>query len=71
MVMTPLQLISRNALDSADKNSGRNSQGKMTMRYTGGGQSRDIVSFSKRKRRNSSDSEVIEYDPNRTAFMHC
>jgi ribosomal protein L2 len=60
MVMTPLQLISRNALYSADKNSGgRNSQGKMTMRYTGGGhkQRYRIIDF-KEQGRNSCDSEV-------------
>jgi large subunit ribosomal protein L2 len=36
------------------KNSGgRNSQGKMTMRYTGGGQSRDIVSLISNVQKNS------------------
>jgi large subunit ribosomal protein L2 len=52
MVMTPLQLISRNA-DSADKNSGgRNSQGKMTMRYTGGGhkQRYRIIDFKEQRK---------------------
>jgi ribosomal protein L2 len=60
MVMTPLQLISRKLFDSADKNSGgRNSQGKMTMRYTGGGhkQRYRIIDF-KEQGRNSCDSEV-------------
>jgi large subunit ribosomal protein L2 len=70
MVMTPLQLTGT-LFDSADKNSGgRNSQGKMTMRYTGGGhkQRYRIIDF-KEQGRNSCDSESIEYDPNRTAFI--
>jgi large subunit ribosomal protein L2 len=51
MVMTPLQLISRNAFDSADKKpGGRNSQGKMTMRYGGGHKQRyRIIDFKRTK----------------------
>jgi large subunit ribosomal protein L2 len=53
------------------KNSGgRNSQGKMTMRYTGGGhkQRYRIIDFKRTKEGIPATVKSIEYDPNRTAF---
>ena len=54
------------------KNSGRNNQGKITVRHRGGGAKRKyrIIDF----KRNSKDGVpakvvAIEYDPNRTAFI--
>ena len=54
------------------KNSGgRNSQGKMTMRYTGGGhkQRYRIIDFKRTKVGIPATVKSIEYDPNRTAFI--
>ena len=54
------------------KNSGgRNSQGKMTMRYTGGGhkQRYRIIDFKRTKEGIPASVKSIEYDPNRTAFI--
>jgi large subunit ribosomal protein L2 len=54
------------------KNSGgRNSQGKMTMRYTGGGhkQRYRIIDFKRTKDGIPATVKSIEYDPNRTAFI--
>jgi large subunit ribosomal protein L2 len=54
------------------KNSGgRNSQGKMTMRYTGGGhkQRYRIIDFKRTKEGIPATVKSIEYDPNRTAFI--
>ena len=54
------------------KNSGgRNSQGKMTMRYTGGGhkQRYRIIDFKRSKEGIPATVKSIEYDPNRTAFI--
>ena len=54
------------------KNSGgRNSQGKMTMRYTGGGhkQRYRIIDFKRTKDGIPASVKSIEYDPNRTAFI--
>lgn len=50
---------------------GRNSQGKMTMRYTGGGHKRRyrIIDFKRAKTGIPAIIKSIEYDPNRTAFI--
>ena len=51
------------------KNSGgRNSQGKMTMRYTGGGhkQRYRIIDFKRSKEGIPATIKSIEYDPNRS-----
>jgi large subunit ribosomal protein L2 len=57
----------------ADKKSsgGRNSQGRMTMRYRGGGhkQRYRIVDFKREKYGIEATVKSIEYDPNRTAFI--
>ncbi|UAB84647.1 50S ribosomal protein L2 [Zunongwangia sp. SCSIO 43204] len=53
------------------KSGGRNSQGKMTMRYKGGGHKRRyrIVDFKRDKHGVPATVATIEYDPNRTAFI--
>ena len=50
---------------------GRNSQGKMTMRYKGGGHKRRyrIIDFKRNKQGVPATVASIEYDPNRTAFI--
>ncbi|MDX1543627.1 MAG: 50S ribosomal protein L2 [Christiangramia sp.] len=53
------------------KSGGRNSQGKMTMRYKGGGHKRRyrIIDFKRDKQGIPATVASIEYDPNRTAFI--
>lgn len=53
------------------KSGGRNSQGKMTMRYIGGGHKRKyrIIDFKRNKAGIPAEVKTIEYDPNRTAFI--
>ncbi|MFT5971633.1 MAG: large subunit ribosomal protein L2 [Cryomorphaceae bacterium] len=51
------------------KSGGRNNQGRMTMRYTGGGHKRRyrIVDFKRDKHGIDAEVKTVEYDPNRTA----
>ncbi|WP_136480166.1 50S ribosomal protein L2 [Cognatitamlana onchidii] len=53
------------------RSGGRNSQGKMTMRYIGGGHKRKyrIIDFKRDKAGIPAEVKSIEYDPNRTAFI--
>jgi len=53
------------------RSGGRNSQGKMTMRYIGGGHKRKyrIIDFKRNKTGIPAEVKTIEYDPNRTAFI--
>jgi len=53
------------------RSGGRNSQGKMTMRYIGGGHKRKyrIIDFKRCKHGIPAEVKSIEYDPNRTAFI--
>ncbi|PTX41979.1 50S ribosomal protein L2 [Gramella sp. MT6] len=53
------------------KSGGRNSQGKMTMRYKGGGHKKRyrIIDFKRDKQGIPATVASIEYDPNRTAFI--
>jgi large subunit ribosomal protein L2 len=53
------------------KSGGRNSQGKMTMRYIGGGHKKKyrIIDFKRNKTGIPAEVKSIEYDPNRTAFI--
>ena len=53
------------------KSGGRNSQGKMTMRYKGGGHKKRYRVIDFKRNKNGVPAEVmsIEYDPNRTAFI--
>ena len=50
---------------------GRNSRGKMTMRYRGGGHKRRyrIIDFKRDKQDIKAEVKSIEYDPNRSAFI--
>lgn len=53
------------------RSGGRNSQGRMTMRYIGGGHKRRyrIIDFKRTKTGIPAEVKSIEYDPNRTAFI--
>ena len=53
------------------RSGGRNSQGKMTMRYIGGGHKRKyrIIDFKRNKTGIPAQVASIQYDPNRTAFI--
>jgi large subunit ribosomal protein L2 len=53
------------------RSGGRNSQGKMTMRYIGGGHKRKyrLIDFKRNKTGIPAEVKSIEYDPNRTAFI--
>ena len=54
---------------SLKKNSGRNNQGKITVRHKGGGNRRKyrIIDFKRNKDGIPATVKTIEYDPNRTA----
>ena len=54
---------------SLSKNSGRNNQGKITVRHRGGGNRRKyrLVDFKRKKDGIAAKVIGIEYDPNRTA----
>jgi large subunit ribosomal protein L2 len=51
------------------KSGGRNNQGRMTVRYRGGGHKRRyrIIDFKRQKHGMNAEVVSIEYDPNRTA----
>ena len=51
------------------KTGGRNNQGKMTMRYIGGGHKRmyRVIDFLRNKDNYTAKVKTIEYDPNRSA----
>jgi large subunit ribosomal protein L2 len=53
------------------KSGGRNNQGKMTMRYIGGGHKRRyrIIDFKRDKFNMAAEVLTVEYDPNRTSFI--
>lgn len=53
------------------RSGGRNNQGKMTMRYKGGGHKRRyrIIDFKRNKVGVPATVASIQYDPNRTAFI--
>lgn len=53
------------------KSGGRNSRGKMTMRYKGGGHKRRyrIIDFKRDKQGVAAEVKSIQYDPNRSAFI--
>ncbi|WP_375239449.1 50S ribosomal protein L2 [Aurantibacter sp.] len=53
------------------RSGGRNSQGRMTMRYKGGGHKRRyrIMDFKRTKDGIPAQVASIQYDPNRTAFI--
>lgn len=53
------------------RSGGRNSQGKMTMRYIGGGHKKRyrIIDFKRNRHEDIAEVMSIEYDPNRSAFI--
>ncbi|MGB5317185.1 MAG: 50S ribosomal protein L2 [Robiginitalea sp.] len=53
------------------KSGGRNKQGKMTMRYKGGGHKRRyrVIDFKRDKQGVAAEVKSIQYDPNRSAFI--
>ncbi len=53
------------------KSGGRNNQGRMTMRYIGGGHKKSyrLVDFKRNKDGVPATVKTVEYDPNRTAFI--
>ena len=53
------------------KSGGRNSKGRMTMRYIGGGHKKSYrqIDFKRDKHNIPAVVKSIEYDPNRTAFI--
>ena len=59
----------KSLLVSLKKNSGRNAQGKITVRHRGGGNRRKyrIIDFKRNKEGIPAKVATIEYDPNRTA----
>ena len=61
----------KSLLSPKKRTGGRNSQGKMTMRYKGGGHKRKYRIIDFKRDKDSVPAEVIsiEYDPNRTAFI--
>ncbi len=59
----------KSLLQPIRKSGGRNNQGKMTMRYIGGGhkQMYRVIDFLRDKDKYTATVKTIEYDPNRTA----
>ena len=59
----------RKLLESLKKSGGRNNEGRITIRFRGGGHKRKyrIIDFKRDKFEVSGKIETIEYDPNRTA----
>ena len=59
----------KNLVVTVKKNSGRNNQGKITVRHRGGGNRRKyrIIDFKRNKDGIPAKVATIEYDPNRTA----
>jgi large subunit ribosomal protein L2 len=59
----------KSLLEPIKKSGGRNNQGRMTMRYIGGGHKRKyrIIDFMREKDGVAAVVDSIQYDPNRTA----
>jgi len=59
----------KSLLEPIRKSGGRNNQGKMTMRYIGGGHKRmyRVIDFLRDKDEYTATVKTIEYDPNRSA----
>ncbi|HKL40250.1 MAG TPA: 50S ribosomal protein L2 [Cryomorphaceae bacterium] len=59
----------KSLLAPISKSGGRNNQGRMTMRYVGGGHKRRyrIIDFKRDKFGVEAEVKTVEYDPNRTA----
>ena len=61
----------KNAIRKIQKNSGRNNQGRITVRHQGGGvkQMYRVIDFGQQKLNIPGTVEALEYDPNRTCFI--
>ncbi|MCB9425561.1 MAG: 50S ribosomal protein L2 [Flavobacteriales bacterium] len=61
----------RSLLAPKKRSGGRNSQGKMTIRYVGGGHKKRyrIIDFKRLRHGVSAEVKSIQYDPNRSAFI--
>jgi len=61
----------KSLLEPVKKSGGRNSQGRRSMRYIGGGHKKHyrIIDFKRDKREIEATVVSVEYDPNRTAFI--
>lgn len=61
----------KSLLTELRKSGGRNNDGKMTMRYIGGGHKRKyrIIDFKRNKHEIPGRVASVEYDPNRTAYI--
>jgi large subunit ribosomal protein L2 len=59
----------KSLLEPLKKTGGRNSSGRMTMRYIGGGHKRQyrIIDFAREREGVTAVVKTVEYDPNRTA----
>ncbi|MEN6568512.1 MAG: 50S ribosomal protein L2 [Rikenellaceae bacterium] len=59
----------KSLLEPIKKSGGRNAEGKMTMRYIGGGHKRmyRVIDFLRNKDNYTATVKTIEYDPNRSA----
>ena len=59
----------KSLLEPLKKSGGRNNQGRMTMRYLGGGHKRRyrVIDFKRNRDNVKATVKGIEYDPNRTA----
>jgi len=59
----------KSLLESKKKSGGRNNEGKMTMRYLGGGhkQKYRVIDFKRDKENIPATVKTVEYDPNRSA----
>ncbi len=61
----------KSLLESKKSTAGRNSKGRMVMRYMGGGHKKHyrVIDFKRSKHDIPATVKSIEYDPNRTAFI--
>jgi large subunit ribosomal protein L2 len=61
----------KSLVEKQKNTAGRNSQGRRSMRYMGGGNKimYRIIDFKRNKKEIPATVKTIEYDPNRTAFI--
>ena len=61
----------KSLLKSKKRSGGRNNQGKMTMKFIGGGHKKRyrLIDFKRDRKEDVSEVISIEYDPNRSAFI--
>ncbi|NIG56986.1 50S ribosomal protein L2 [Chitinophaga sp. Cy-1792] len=61
----------KSLLEPAKRSGGRNAQGRMSMRYIGGGHKKQyrVIDFKRDKQNIPATVKTIEYDPNRSAFI--